>query len=54
MIMLYQWRLLRGGRLIIMSGMESNYVFDAFDTIPLIPLPAITTSSSSQMYFTFI
>ena len=35
-----QWRLLRGGRLIILSGMEwhqtpGNHVFDVFDTITL-------------------
>jgi hypothetical protein len=40
-----QWRLLRGGRLIIMDGMESmerhqphgNHVFDVFNIIPLTP-----------------
>ena len=43
----HQWRLLRGGRLIILSrteqmGMhqtEENHVFDIFDSIPLQPLP---------------
>ncbi|CDQ87022.1 unnamed protein product [Oncorhynchus mykiss] len=42
----YQWRLPRGGRLIIMSGTErmewhqtcGNHVLDVFDTIPPIPL----------------
>ena len=45
-----QWRLLRGGRLILMAGMvpmewhqkhgnHGNHVFDVFDTIPLQPLP---------------
>jgi hypothetical protein len=50
----HQWRLLRGGQLIIMAGTErlerhqtnGNQVLDVLDTIPLIPL-VITTSPSS-------
>jgi hypothetical protein len=41
-----QWRLLRGGRLIIMAG---NHVFDVFDTVPLIPLQPLPWAHSPQI-----
>ena len=52
-----QWRLLRGGQLIIMSGMalmewhqtHGNHVFDVFDTIPLILLQPLPWASPPQL-----
>ena len=53
----YQWRLLRGGRLIIMAGtaqMEwhqtpGNHRNRVFDTIPLIPLQLLPRAPSSPI-----
>jgi hypothetical protein len=60
----HQWRLLRGGRFIIMAGMEQmewqqtpgnhgNHVFDVFDTIPLIlfqSLPLATNLTHTHIH----
>ena len=54
---LQQWRLLRGGRLIIMPGLEQmewhqthgNYVLYVFDTVPLIPLQPLPQARSPQL-----
>ena len=52
-----QWRLVRGGRLIIMSGMEQmewcqthgNLLFELFDSIPLIPLHPLPWARPPQL-----
>ena len=53
----YQWRLLRGGRFIIMSGTErmerhqtpGNHVFDVFHTIPLIQIQSLPPTCPPQL-----
>ena len=55
-----QWRLVRGGRLVVMAGREKmkwhqtpgnhgNQVFDVFDTIPLIPLQPLPRAYPPQL-----
>jgi hypothetical protein len=56
-VCVYQWRLLRGERLIIMSGTGQmewhqtpvNNMFDVFDTIPLIALQSLPRVHSPQL-----
>ena len=53
----YQWRLLMGGRLIIIAGTKlmewhlspGNHVFDVFDTIPRILLQSLPRARPPQL-----
>uniref|UniRef100_A0A4W5RQB8 Kinesin family member 1A n=1 Tax=Hucho hucho TaxID=62062 RepID=A0A4W5RQB8_9TELE len=55
----HNWRLLRGGRLIIMAGTErmewhqthGNHVFDVVDTFPLIPLRPLPRARPPQLRY---